>query len=92
MDEESHLREELIEIFMSVLKRRTNSSGWWGRQAEEKESIENSLRTCDSWRNAGARARLLSAVRWELSRLGKVLEEDRVGGIPGERVAWRVPG
>lgn len=27
-----------------------------------------------------------------MSRLGKVLEEDRVGGIPVERVAWRVPG
>lgn len=40
-------------------------------------------------RNAEARACLLSAVRQEVSRVGRVLEEDRVGDIPRGRVAWR---
>lgn len=61
-------------------------------EAEEKESTENSLDRGDSWRNTEARACLLSAVRQEVSRVERVLEKDRVGGIPGERVAWRVSG
>lgn len=56
-------------------------------EAEEKESTESSLHTCGSWRNEERRSQGMSAVRQEVSRVGRVLEEDRVGDIPRGRVA-----
>lgn len=75
---------------MSVLRRRTNSSGWWERQ--RRRSLQRAACTHvvpGGTRNAGARACQLSAVRQEVSRVERVLEEDRVGDIPRGRVAWR---
>lgn len=66
----------LIEICVSVL-RRTDSSGWWGRQ--EQESTESRLHTCGSWRNEERRSQGVSAVSGET---GSEQSGEGLGGGP----------
>lgn len=67
MDEESHLGEKLIETIMSMLKRRTNNSG-----EQRGESIQRAAGRGGVLKKAGEKACLLSAVRKEMARAGRV--------------------
>lgn len=77
MRSERHLPAKLTEVVvLSVLKRRTDSSG-----GQRRESVQRAASVvCNAWRRAGARMHLFGAVRKEVVR---------VGSIPGRMAEWR---
>lgn len=80
MDEESHLGEKLIETIMSVLKGRTNSSGEQRRKSIQGAALRGVRR------KAGERVCLFEKGNGQDQE--DLLEDDRVGSIPGRLLGW----